>query len=86
MLITWIGKGANLGKQGPVRSGQARRVARLCFSATLSCSASHALIYLLFLSSHAEHRVQGDRCFDSCDELKLMTPSLLISAAEKSVS
>lgn len=68
MLINWIARGVNLGQQGPVRSGQARGVARICFGATFSCSASQAVIYLLFLSSHPEHSVQRDRGSDSCDE------------------
>lgn len=75
-------------ESGQVRSGQARPGQGCCkaVSVLLSCSASQPLIYLLFLSSHAEHRVQGDRCSDSCHVLKLMTPSLLICAAKKSVS
>lgn len=78
-------RGSGQVRSGQARPGQARDVARL-FQCSLSCSASQPLIYLLFLSSHAEHRVQGDRCSDSCHVLKLMTPSLLICAAKKSVS
>lgn len=77
--ITWTDGDASLGQQGLARPGQ-----ECCETVSVSCCAPQALICLLFLSSHAEHIVQRDRRSDSCDELKLMTPSLLISAAGKS--